>query len=470
MKHNWLDAELKKVFTVTQEEKVLVRGKSKPYQVLFLALYKACQEEKTVPNAIPQFSSNVTIFISNQLGLNHPLFQDIPKRSQRHLLQEVRRKLNFRRLNLQEKETLISFLVTNVLLEDHHPDFIREHLHNHLKNNRLSFPSEEEEGEIIRSACYIFERNFFGSIFKNLPEKFKSSIDQWLDSHGLPDFKVGLTEFKRSPGSIGVKSALEEAQKLKTIQEFHLPQKLTDQTSPKVLRKYYQRAISQSIWEFKRQPKEIRYALLALFLDVRRKIITDDLIELLIQITHKIKINSEKKVEKTLVKEIRKVYGKEKILFDMATTAVKNPQGIIEETLYPIVGGRERLLDLVKELSSQKEYNERVYSTIRRSYSSYYRQIIPDILDLIDFKSNNSDYQPLVQAIQIIKKHIRSKMHYLPQDEDIPIEGVIPNQLKDIVIEEKSNELRFNRINYEICVFQSFKRSSEMQRSLGSWC
>ena len=457
MKHNWLDAELKKVFTVTPEERVLVRGKSKPYQVLFLALYKACQQEKTVPNTIPRFSSNVTTFISDQLGLDYPVFQDIPKRSQRHLLQEIRKKLSFRKLSLQEKETLTRFLVKEILVEDHHPDFIREHLHNHLKNNRLSFPSEEEENEIIRSAHYIFERNFFGSIFQKLPEKFKSSIDKWLELHGSPDFKVGLTELKRSPGSIGVKSALEEAQKLKTIQGFHLPQKLTDQISAKVLRKYYQRAISQSIWEFKRQPEEIRYALLALFLDARRKIITDDLIELLIQITHKIKINSEKKVEKTLVKEIRKVYGKEKILFDMATTAIENPEGIIEETLYPIVGGKERLQDLVKELSSQKEYNERVYSTIRRSYSSHYRQIIPDILDLIDFKSNNTDYQPLVQAIQIIKKHIRSKMHYLPQEEDIPIEGVIPTQLKDIVIEDKNDELCFNRINYEICVFQSLR-------------
>ena len=109
MKHNWLDAELKKVFTVTPEERVLVRGKSKPYQVLFLALYKACQQEKTVPNTIPRFSSNVTTFISDQLGLDYPVFQDIPKRSQRHLLQEVRKKLNFRRLSLQEKETLNTF-------------------------------------------------------------------------------------------------------------------------------------------------------------------------------------------------------------------------------------------------------------------------------------------------------------------------------------------------------------------------
>lgn len=456
MRQNWLDAELKQVFTLSAEEKNLVQGKSKPYQILFLSLYKACQQEKVIPNHIPLFSHNVNAFIAEQLGIE-PTIAKISGRSKRRLFQELRGALHFRKLNVQEKENLIQFLVKEVLVEDHYPDAIRERLQAHLENNHLAFPSEEEEGEIIRSAQYAFEKEFFGSIFQKLPEKFMSSIDTWLDLHGSPNFEIGLTELKRSPGSIGVKSALEETQKLKTIQGFHLPQKLTDQIFPKVLRKYYQRAVSQSIWEFKRQPQEIRYALLALLLDVRRKVITDDLIELLIQITHKIKINSEKKIEKTLVKEIHKVYGKEKILFDMATTAIENPEGIIEETLYPVVGGKQRLQDLVKELSSQKEYNERLYSKIRRSYSSHYRQIIPDILDLIDFKSNNTEYQPLVQGIQIIKQHIRSKMHYLPQEEDIPIEGVIPNQLRDIVIEEKNGNLRLNRINYEICLFQSLR-------------
>ncbi|MEM7175181.1 MAG: Tn3 family transposase [Chlamydiota bacterium] len=457
MKQNWLDVELQRVFTVTSEDKTLVKGKTKHYQILFLALYKACQEEKAIPNAIPRFSSNVISFISDQLGIDQPILDNIPKRSQRYLLQELRNRLYFKRLSESQEKELKHFLANQVLTESHHPDFIRERLYHYLEDKKIAFSSDKEEEELIRSAQYLFERVFFASIFKKLPQKFKASIDKWLDLHGSPDLKIGLTELKRSPGAIGVKSALQETQKLKTILSFHLPDQLTDQIVPKILRKYYQRAVSQSIWEFKRQPEEIRYSLIALFLDVRRKIIIDDLIELLIQITHKIKINSEKRVEKTLVKEIRKIYGKEKILLDMATTSLEHPDGVIAETLYPVVGGKERLEALAKELSSKREYNERVYSTIRRSYSSHYRQMIPHILNLIDFKSNNTEYQPLIQAVQIIKKYIDSKLKYLPQEEAIPFQGVIPNQLQDIVIEEKNDTLRFNRINYEICVFQSLR-------------
>ena len=458
MKQSWLDGELKKVFTLSEEEKIMVKGMSKSYQVLFLSLYKACKSERVTPNKMSKLSPNVTDFISDQLGVQHVPIDTIPSRSKRYLLQKVRENLTFGKFTTEEKNELKAFLIEKVLTKSHHPDFVREKFHKHLKRKHLEFPSKKEEKSIIRSAQYAFEKRFFQSVFKQLPESFKKAVDDWLALHGSSDLKIGLTELKRSPGSIGVKSALKETEKLKTILGFGLPMNVTENIPPKLLRKYYQRAVSQSIWEFKEHPKEIRYALLALFLDTKRKTIIDDLIELFIQIVHKIKIKSEKKVERTLVKEIKKVSGKEKILLDMANTSLENPEGIIEKTLYPIVGGRKRLKALVDELCSKREYEERVYSAIRRSYSSHYRQIIPDILDLIDFKSNNTKYQPLVEAIHVIKRNMRSKSLYFPEEEDVPIRGVISHQMKEVVIQkEKNKNHRFNRINYEICVFQSLR-------------
>jgi len=182
VRQDWLDAELKQVFTLSSEEKNLIQGKSKSYQILFLSLYKACQKEKIIPNDIPIFSPNVNAFIAEQLAID-PTIEKISGRSKRRLFQELREALNFRKLSAQEKENLIRFLAKEVLVEDHHPDVIRERLQVHLEKNHLAFPSEEEEGEIIRSAQYAFEKEFFGSIFQKLPEKFQSSIDAWLDFH-----------------------------------------------------------------------------------------------------------------------------------------------------------------------------------------------------------------------------------------------------------------------------------------------
>jgi hypothetical protein len=153
------------------QRKNLVEGKSKPYQILFLSLYKACQKEKVIPNHIPLFSPNVNAFIAEQLGID-PTIEKISGRSKRRLFQELRRALNFRKLSTQEKENQIRFLVKEVLVEDHHLDVIRERLQAHLENNHLAFHSEEEEGEIIRSAQYVFEKEFFGSIFSSIPTKY----------------------------------------------------------------------------------------------------------------------------------------------------------------------------------------------------------------------------------------------------------------------------------------------------------
>jgi TnpA family transposase len=458
MKQKWLDWELKEVFTLTKEERILAKGRSKPYQVLFLALYKACKEKRTIPKDIPKFSSNVTQFIADQLGINHSAIETIPSRSRRQILQEIRGKLRFGKLNSREKEGLKSFLIREVLTKNHHPEYTNDRIRKYLKKNHLAFLSREEEKEIIQSSHYLFEKDFFQSIFQKFPDTFKGSVDKWLDLHGSADLKIGLTELKRSPGSIGVKSALEEAEKLKTILGFDSPMDVTEGIPQKILRKYYQRAVSKSIWEFKSHPEEVRYALLAIFLEMRRKIVIDDLIEILIQIIHKIKIKSQKKVTKTLIKQIRKIHGKEKILLDFASTSLANPRGIIEETLYPVIGGEKRLKALVEDLCSSREYDERVYSTIRRSYSSHYRQIIPTILDLINFRSNNTSYQPIIEAIEIIKKNIQSKATHFPRGEKVPVKGVIPNQMKDLVIEkEEGKKPRINRISYEICTFQSLR-------------
>lgn len=72
MKQKWLDFELKEAFALTDEEQILSRGKSKNYQVLFLTVYKACKKQRTIANEVPKFSSNVTQFISDQLGVDHP--------------------------------------------------------------------------------------------------------------------------------------------------------------------------------------------------------------------------------------------------------------------------------------------------------------------------------------------------------------------------------------------------------------
>lgn len=62
---------------------------------------------------------------------------------------------------------------------------------------------------------------------------------------------------------------------------------------PKMIRTYRQCAISEDIRELRRHPDHIRYTLLAAFFWCRGGEITDNLVELIIQIVHRIGARAE---------------------------------------------------------------------------------------------------------------------------------------------------------------------------------
>ncbi|GLW27043.1 hypothetical protein Mame01_70850 [Microbispora amethystogenes] len=95
--------------------------------------------------------------------------------------------------------------------------------------------------------------------------------------------------------------------------------------------------------------------------------------ELLIALVHKINARAERRVERQLTDELRKVRGKEGILFKLADAAIGKPDEIVRRALFPVVG-EKTLRDLVAEAkANEKAFKAKVRTTLRSSYSSYYR-------------------------------------------------------------------------------------------------
>lgn len=172
---------------------------------------------------------------------------------------------------------------------------------------------------------------------------------------------------------------------------------------------------TEDIRELRRHPEPIRYTLLSVFFYLRRLEITDNLIELLIQIIHRIGVRAERRVEKEILNDLRRVSNKQGILFNLAQTALEFPDGIIKDVLYPIVS-EQTLKDLVKEFKSTgPAYREKIHTIIRASYGSHYRRMIPEILGILQFQSNNDVHQPVIKALELIKKYAQTGSHYFPR-------------------------------------------------------
>src|SRR5208337_3854457 len=152
------------------------------------------------------------------------------------------------------------------------------------------------------------------------------------------------------------------------------------------------------------------------------------------------------------------VTGKNSILFQVAEASLSQPEGVVKEVVYPVVG-EETLRDLVSEWQANgKTFNSQVQTVICNSYRSYYRRMLPKLLDALEFRSNNDRHRPVLQAIEILKKYADSKASTYPLHETIPVDGVVRPQWYHTVFErDDKGRKRINRISYEICVLQALR-------------
>ncbi|EME8477315.1 hypothetical protein V0J68_004782, partial [Escherichia coli] len=58
------------------------------------------------------------------------------------------------------------------------------------------------------------------------------------------------------------------------------------------------------------------------------------LIELFIQIVHRLSVRSERRLVKTLLADFQRVHGKTALLFRIAEAALNNPDGLVKEVVY----------------------------------------------------------------------------------------------------------------------------------------
>lgn len=84
--------------------------------------------------------------------------------------------------------------------------------------------------------------------------------------------------------------------------------------------------------------------------------------------------------------------------------------------------------------------------------------MIPQLLEVLEFRSNNDIHRPVIKALELLKKYAQNKQRYYDPGENIPIDGVLKSGWKEILLEkDPDGQERINRINYEISVLQALR-------------
>lgn len=119
-----------------------------------------------------------------------------------------------------------------------------------------------------------------------------------------------LAELKSDRGRAGLNSILEEIAKLERVQALGVPGDLFADCSEKLIAGWRARAATAYPSDLRAMPRPVRLTLLAVLCWARTAEITDGLVDLLLEVVHKIRTRAEDRVERELVKDLKRVRGK----------------------------------------------------------------------------------------------------------------------------------------------------------------
>jgi hypothetical protein len=135
-----------------------------------------------------------------------------------------------------------------------------------------------------------------------------------------------LHNLRTEAGKVSLETLREELAKLELVRAIGLPPGLFRDLSPRMLRIWRQQVSVEELYELRRHPDPIRLSLLGVYCVIRERELTDTLVDILLDMVHRIASRAEERVEKRLQSDVRRVSGKQTLLFRLAEAAVAQPE------------------------------------------------------------------------------------------------------------------------------------------------
>ena len=156
---------------------------------------------------------------------------------------------------------------------------------------------------------------------------------------------------------------------------------------------------------------------------------------------------------------IRRVCGKDTMLRKLAEASLKAPDDSVREVIYPVVGGEATLTDLVNEYrATGTEYQRQKRKVFKASYTNHYRRGLIRLLGVLEFRSNNTAHQPVIDALALIVRYADHGGTYYPVGEHVVLDAAVNVDWTELLTKTDSRgRTRVVRGVYEACVFQALR-------------
>ncbi|MEM9092449.1 MAG: DUF4158 domain-containing protein, partial [Cyanobacteria bacterium P01_F01_bin.53] len=465
MQRKWENHELAEHWTIEQADHQLIRQKRGVNRLGFALLLKFFQLKGRFPEKKNEIPRVVRAFVAEQLSATESDYEqyDWEGRGIKRHRAEIRKLHGFHRMRTSEFDSLRQWLIDKVVPQAINERRLKALLYEELRVRKIEPPTDGRIERLINSAHRQFERQLCDSVVEQLPAKCRQALDKLTgpqsDSWILDADEIPLNQLKQEAGGVGLKSLKAELSKLKTIEELALSKDVFEGLSEQLVDRYRQRVETESLTEIRRHPDPIRYLLLSAFCSQRSQEIVDSIIELFILLVHKLESRSRKRTSSEIIATAQETENHDQMLYQIAVAALAQPEGTVQDVIYPVAN--ETQLETVVETLGEggKSFKERLHAKMRRSYTRYYRRLLPLILKALEFRSDSLNLKPLLAAIQLLKAsaEVPSAEPY-PKGTDVPIEGVLSAEWQDaVMVTRKQGEPEIDRASYELGVLRTVR-------------
>ncbi|GHD36422.1 putative transposase [Nocardiopsis kunsanensis] len=462
--------ELVEHWTVLDEEQELLAGKRGATRLGFALLLKYYTRHGRFPRGRAEFGDEAVAFVARQVNVasTEIAFYEWSGRTIEYHRKQIRTHLGFRVCGVADADKLTDWLTTNVAHAERSADRVRQELLKHCFAERIEPPTADRLTRMVRSALSRAEEAWFSTIEARLSPELRERVLGLVEVEQAPetgaedeDSESVLGQVKAMPGNISLESMLREIRKLQAIRSLGLPPTLFADVAPKVLASWRQRAAVESPSHLRRRSPASAVTLLSALLAEREHEVTDSLVDLLIATVHRIGARAERKVTNELINAFKRVTGKENLLFHIAEASVDAPDGPVRDVVFPAVaGGEQTLRELVHEYRTKGPlYRRTVQTTLKASYTNHYRRGLIELLQVLQFRSNNAAHRPVIEALELVERYAKAgNTTYYPLGEHIPAHRGTAGQWAEVVHRaDKRGRNRTVRMVYEVATFQALR-------------
>ncbi|CAL9609423.1 Tn3 family transposase ISNpu13 [Streptomyces sp. enrichment culture] len=339
MRQDWEPEALIEVWTLLEDDMKRVRNKSGATRLGFALLLRFFEVEARFPESAKEVPAAAVEYVAQQVKVPAGAWAEYDWQSkaiQRHR-GGIRAAYGFRASTGEDQDRLAAWPATELCPVELSRDRLAAAVVARCRNDHVEPPAPGQVRRLVGKAVKDFEKRFCRSTLDRLGHATRSCLEDLVAGDGTEGVTDGdgaaagggrshFTEPRTDPGAPGPESLLAEVNKLERVRRLELPADLFADVSEKLVDAWRARAPKEYPANLERLKPPRRLTLLATLCHVRQTEITDSLVDLFIQLVLEINTRAERKVEKELGAELRKVRGKEAML-RVAEAALSEPSG-----------------------------------------------------------------------------------------------------------------------------------------------